>query len=103
MKITNLTEAKVKLTEDTLDYGKIKKGSNTTFQLLIEENEPISFVKNKNCGCFKVKGSNEDGKIKLDFTYDSNLLGEFNKPINIFYNHEGVEKRVTIKVKGNVR
>ena len=104
MKITNLSDAKIKQTDNVnFDYGQIKKGSNTTFQLIIEETAPISFVKNRNCGCFTVKGSTEEGKVKLDLTYNSNLLGSFNKDVNIFYNQEGQEKRVTLKIKGNVR
>lgn len=104
MKITNLSSGKVsQIDETTFDYGKIKKGSNTTFQLLFAEDSPIAYSKKSHCGCFTINMAQEEGSIKATFSYDSNLLGEFNKPVSIFYKKDGKEEKVQIKIKGIVK
>ena len=103
MTITNLTEAKVTQTGETFDYGKIKKGSNSLFQIIIEEDSPIDFKRTKACGCMTLKCVTEDGKVKCDVSYNSNLVGDFNKPVEIFYLYGDTEKKTTIKVKGTVK
>ena len=96
-----------KFEKETIDYGKISKGSNgervfiftnTGTQPLIKKNIQSS------CGCTVPKKPEkpimpgEKGEIKV--SYDTKRVGGFSKAITIFSNAKNVRK--VIKIKGIV-
>lgn len=96
-----------KFEKETIDYGKIAKGSNgeKTFVFTNIGNEPLVISKiQSSCGCTVPKKPEkpimpgEKGEIKV--SYNTKILGGFYKKITIFSNAKITRKAVTIK--GNV-
>lgn len=106
--IKNLSPHKIKEIQSAdsynISYGQIKKGSDTQIQLLLEEEgKVLSNATSKHCGCLTFNSVNEGGAIKINIRYNSNLSGQFDKPMNITYREDGQERKLKINVKGVVK
>jgi hypothetical protein len=96
-----------KFEKETIDYGKISKGSNgeRVFIFTNTGTQPL-IIKNiqSSCGCTVPKKPEkpimpgEKGEIKV--SYDTKRVGGFSKAITIFSNAKNVRK--VIKIKGIV-
>ena len=96
-----------KFEKETIDYGKISKGSNgeRVFIFTNTGTQPL-IIKNiqSSCGCTVPKKPEkpimpgEKGEIKV--SYDTKRVGGFSKAITIFSNAKNVRK--VIKIKGFV-
>jgi hypothetical protein len=96
-----------KFEKETIDYGKISKGSNgeRVFIFTNTGTQPL-IIKNiqSSCGCTVPKKPEkpimpgEKGEIKV--SYDTKRVGGFSKVITIFSNAKNVRK--VIKIKGIV-
>ena len=101
MKIINLQPEITTLTKQgenvyTLDWGIIKKGSESNRQLTVEDFQKQRSVVKTSCGgCTKAKIVSPN---TLNINYDTNLLGRILKNVYIF---DGEEK-VTIKMIGKI-
>lgn len=93
-----------KFEKETIDYGKINKGSNGERVFIFTNigNQPI-IIKNiqSSCGCtVPQKPENpimpgEKGEIKV--SYDTKRVGGFSKSITIFSNAKNPRKMIRIK------
>ncbi|MBT3741186.1 Protein of unknown function [Polaribacter sp. Hel1_33_78] len=96
-----------KFEKETIDYGKISKGSNgeRVFIFTNTGTQPL-IIKNiqSSCGCTVPKKPEkpimpgEKGEIKV--SYDTKRVGGFSKAITIFSNAKNARK--VIKIKGIV-
>ncbi len=108
--ITSLGQetAEFKFEKETIDYGKIAKGSDgvRTFVFTNVGKQPL-IISNiqSSCGCTVPKKPEkpimpgEKGEIKV--SYDTKRLGGFSKVITIFSNAKATRK--IIKIKGYVK
>lgn len=96
-----------KFEKETINYGKIAKGSNgeRTFVFTNIGNEPLVITKiQSSCGCTVPKKPEkpimpgEKGEIKV--SYNTKILGGFYKKVTIFSNAKIARK--AIKIKGYV-
>ena len=103
----SLNAQKFKFEKETINYGKIDKGSNgeRTFVFTNVGDAPL-IIKNiqSSCGCTVPKKPEkpimpgEKGEIKV--SYDTKRVGGFSKSITIFSNAKNARK--VIKIKGLV-
>ena len=103
----NLNAQEFKFEKETIDYGKIAKGSNgeKTFVFTNIGEQPL-IINNiqSSCGCTVPKKPEtpimpgEKGEIKV--VYNTKIVGGFSKAITIFSNAK--QKRKLIKIKGFV-
>ena len=103
----SISSQEFKFEKETIDYGKIEKGSNgeRTFVFTNIGDAPL-IIKNiqSTCGCTVPKKPEkpimpgEKGEIKV--SYDTKRVGGFSKSITIFSNAKNARK--VIKIKGFV-
>ncbi len=101
----SISSQEFKFEKETIDYGKIEKGSNgeRTFVFTNIGDAPL-IIKNiqSTCGCTVPKKPEkpimpgEKGEIKV--SYDTKRVGGFSKSITIFSNAKNARK--VIKIKG---
>ncbi len=99
---------KLELNTDSVDFGKIKSGSEAKEVLMIKNsgNAPLVITDVKSsCGCTVPKWPNDPimpGKSEpLTIEYDTKKMGTFSKVIEVFSNDTSSQRKV-IRVKGNV-
>ncbi len=100
----SLNAQEFKFEEESINYGKIDKGSNgeRVFIFTNVGNQPL-IIKNiqSSCGCTVPKKPTEPimpgekGEIKV--SYDTNRVGGFSKSITIFSNAKNSRKVIVIK------
>lgn len=100
----SLNAQEFKFQKETIDYGKVQKGSNgeKTFVFTNIGETPL-IIKNvkSSCGCTVPKKPEqpimpgEKGEIKV--SYDTNRVGGFSKSITIFSNAKTPRKIIRIK------
>ena len=99
--------AEFKFEQETIDYGKVAKGSDKVriFKFTNIGNEPLIIEKiQSSCGCTVPEKPEEPilpgekGEIKV--AYDTNRIGGFSKMITIYSNAKSSRK--VIKIKGFV-
>ena len=100
MKITNPQPLMTTLKQQeenvyTLDWGTIKKGSESNRQLTVEDYQSKNLVTKASCGCTKPKMIKPN---MLNIKYNTNLLGRILKSVYIFDD----EEKVTIKMIGKI-
>ncbi len=104
----SINSQEFKFEEETIDYGKIKKGSEgeRIFKFTNIGNQPLIIEKiQSSCGCTipekpeKPIMPNEKGEIKV--SYNTHRVGGFSKSITIFSNAKN--KRKTVYIKGVVK
>lgn len=92
----------------THDYGTIQKGSDGAYEFVFKNTgkEPLILSKPRsNCGCTVPDWPQEpimpgqSNKIKV--TYNTNLIGIFNKQVTIISN--AVNSPVVLQIKGTVK
>ncbi len=92
----------------THDYGTIKKGADGTYEFVFKNTgkEPLILSKPRsNCGCTVPDWPQEpimpgqSNKIKV--TYNTNLIGVFNKQVTIISNASN--SPVVLQIKGTVQ
>lgn len=103
----SLNAQEFKFQQETIDYGKVQKGSNgeKTFVFTNIGEAPL-VIKNvkSSCGCTVPKKPEQPimpgkkGEIKV--VYDTNRIGGFSKSITIFSN--AITPRKIIRIKGVV-
>jgi hypothetical protein len=102
-----LNAQEFKFQKETIDYGKVQKGSNgeRTFVFTNTGEAPLIIKDVKSsCGCTVPKKPEqpimpgEKGEIKV--SYDTNRVGGFSKSITIFSN--AIIPRKIIRIKGIV-
>lgn len=104
IEVINLSGDKVSLyknehNEQVADFGKIKKGSDATFTLLIKSDIELSASVKATCGCTTPNvGFTEEGML-LTVNYSNRVTGAFTKSVII--RSKDNKKRYTIKIKGN--
>jgi len=102
MKIT--TDKRVKeVAENTsymIQYGTIKKGSDTSVLIVIEDAEHVSAT--KTCGCTMPSIVSTPGRIELTITYDSKKLGVINQRVVEKVLDKGVEKSISFNLTGTI-
>ncbi|QTD38044.1 DUF1573 domain-containing protein [Polaribacter batillariae] len=101
---TSINAQEFKFEKETIDYGKIAKGSNgeRTFVFTNIGNAPLIIEKiQSSCGCTVPKKPEqpimpgEKGEIKV--SYDTKRPGGFSKQITIFSNAKKLVKKIKIK------
>lgn len=102
-----ITAQEFKFEEETIDYGKIEKGTNgkRTFVFTNVGDAPITIQQVKSsCGCTIPKKPKKPimpgDKGEIEVSYDTNRLGGFSKTITIYSNAKNKQK--AIKIKGFV-
>ena len=97
-------KAAFKFETETIDYGKIKQGSNgvRVFEFTNVGNSPLIISRvQASCGCTVPK--KPDGPIlpgkkgKIEVSYDTKRPGGFSKMITIFSNAKTAAKQIRIK------
>lgn len=104
IEVINLSGDKVSLyknehNEQVVDFGKIKKGSDATFSILIKSDVALSDSVKATCGCTtpSVKFTNEG--MLLTVNYSNRVTGAFTKSVII--RSKDNRKRSVIKIKGD--
>ena len=108
MTIHNLSPTKINVYDTgnlkIVDYGVMTKGSDSTVEILLEEEgQKITYASHKICACTKVFSTNEDGKIRVSIKYDTKLVGDFGKPLNYYYSLNGKQQLMSMQIKGKVK
>ncbi|MCQ0111196.1 DUF1573 domain-containing protein [Zhouia amylolytica] len=100
-------KAKIEFKEETIDYGKIAKGSNgvRVFEFTNTGDAPLVISKAySSCGCTVPSWPKEPiapGKTgKIEVKYDTNRPGPIRKTITVITNAD--KKSVALKIKGTV-
>lgn len=104
IEVINLSGDKVSLyknenNEQVVDFGKIKKGSDATFNVLVKSDIELSSSVGVMCGCTtpSVKFTNEG--MLLTVNYSNRVTGTFTKAITV--RSKDNRKRKIIKIKGD--
>ena len=104
IEVINLSGDKVSLyknenNEQVVDFGKIKKGSDATFNVLVKSDVDLSSSVGVTCGCTtpSVKFTNEG--MLLTVNYSNRVTGKFTKTITV--RSKDNRKRNIIKIKGD--
>lgn len=96
----NLTEV-VKDSIYEINYGTLKKGSNTLVSILITGVEHVSV--SKSCGCTAPTVEILTDGLRLDIQYDSNKMGVINQQVvERVMDKEKNQKTITFKLKGAI-
>lgn len=102
MKIT--TDERVKeVSENTsyiIQYGTIKKGTDTAVSITIEGAEHLSVT--KTCGCTMPSVISSPGRIDLVISYDSKKMGVINQRVIEKVLDKGVEKSISFNLTGTI-
>ncbi|UNY98994.1 DUF1573 domain-containing protein [Zhouia spongiae] len=100
-------KAKIEFKEETIDYGKISKGSNgvRVFEFTNTGDAPLVISKAySSCGCTVPSWPKEPiapgKKGKIEIKYDTNRPGPIRKTITVITNTD--KKSVALKIKGTV-
>lgn len=83
-----------------INYGNIKKGSNTKVDIIFKG---VTFLNyEKSCGCTTPTVVILDEGFKISISYDQNKVGTINQYVDVFVSEEKIEKKIRFNLKGQI-
>ena len=86
-----------------LNLGVIQKGTNINETIKLQGLGLVHMSISKSCGCTMPTVTTASDGITINITYDNNKVGIINQWVKERYIENGVQKMLTINLKGEIK